>query len=436
MSPRPVSPHIDRLAAEGVLFERCYSAASWTNPAFTSMFTGLSPEVHGCTHGGSGLSKRIPTLPEHFHRAGYFCAGVISNKNIGSKFGFGRGFDLYDDYTVFLEMDLTNLGGEVRPELNFSLRDLVTGGAVTRRTKQVMSQIKKRGKPFFLFIVYFDPHFDYVPPAPFDKKFDPGYKGSMDGRGIQAMQDHPPQGADLHHLVALYDGEIAYEDAQVGELVHALDEISPPGKTLTILVSDHGEAFGEHQKMTHGHSAYGEEIAVPMIWRWPGVLPKGLRVKEPVCSMDIAKTLLELIPSHALGRVQGRSLWPALRGGHMPSRQPVLSQRAYGGGHQVALTIGSRRLHARFAQSPADDDARFELYDISDDPWEQRDIMRYHPVEQKKMTNVLCAMWLEGTTLRAHYLQGTENPQVTLTDEERRQLEGLGYVQGSTQQHP
>jgi len=104
---RPVSPNIDKLAAEGVLFERSYSPASWTLPSFTSMFTGLLPATHGITRGsGQRLVAAIPTLAEHLKKKGYYCTAVVSNPCAAGKYGLAKGFDVYDDYSIHLGAEL------------------------------------------------------------------------------------------------------------------------------------------------------------------------------------------------------------------------------------------------------------------------------------------------------------------------------------------
>ena len=194
---RPTSPNIDRLASEGVLFEQCYSVASWTYPSFISMFTGLLPAAHGCVMATEMLPETIPTFPEQLKKRGYFCGAVVSNPILNGKLGFARGFDHYDDYSVFVEAELglfTDEQGQNRGGVN----DIVTGQIVTEQAKLLMDKASKSGKPFFLMVVYFDPHDSYVPPPPYSR-FDPNYRGRLDGRGLPYIRHNPPTGDDLEH---------------------------------------------------------------------------------------------------------------------------------------------------------------------------------------------------------------------------------------------
>ena len=428
---RRTSPHIDRLASQGVLFERCYSVASWTLPSFASLFTGLLPMAHGVMEAGQTIPPGVPTLPEQFKRRGYYCGAVVSNPCVAGKFGFSRGFDLYDDYSVLLGAELGLLSADPSdPEAILS--DAVTSGVVTDQAVSLLKGLAGKDKPFFLFVLYFDPHDSYIPPHSLHKKFDPDYRGRVDGRGLPAIRHSPPSPRDLRHLIARYDGEIVHADQQIGRLLAVLDKLSDPSNTLVIFVSDHGEAFGEHGMLLHGNSAYREEIHVPMIWRWRGVLPKGHRVKAPVLNMDIAKTLTELMRFEGLPLMQGASLWPGLLGRPLPEHRPILSQKAYTGntpGRHVALTAGDLRLHARFNASKPVEQASFKLYDATGGG-ETADLSKARPAEMTRMRRQLARAWNNSQEIHAYYRNMKPGPTRRLTDAERRRLESLGYYHG------
>lgn len=423
---RSTSPHIDRLAAEGVLFEQAYSPASWTLPAFASLFTGHLSAVHGATHHQAAVPATLPTLAEKLQNRGYYNVAVVSNPLLNAKHGFGRGFDLYDDFSVFFEAELAQLAITSDQE-GLHLGDVVTGDTVTEQTLHLLKQAATNEKPFFLFVHYFDPHDSYIPPSPYDRKFDPDYDGPMDGRGIPAIRDDPPEGRDLDHLIARYDGEIAYQDILVGRLLEALDEHSDPINTITILTSDHGEAWGEHAMLLHGNTAYREEVWVPMIWRWPGRFPEGHRVHGPVSMMDISATLREVLEFECLESIQTRSLLQALEGGQLPEAE-VVSERAIGTGHHVALTLGSLRFHARFQQRPDEVGAQYESYRIDSDPWEQRDLYQDDPDRFAIQKQTLVQIWTSAQELRHRHQVDLAAEPVQLTDEERRRIERLGYI--------
>lgn len=427
--PHPVSPNIDRLAREGVLFERCYSVAGWTLPSFMSIFTGLLPAAHNCRDTETALSPTCPTLPQKLHDKGYFCAAVVANPYLSAKFGFGRGFDKYDDYTVFLDAELALLAADKSRQYT-QVTELVTGSTVTQQAQRLIAAAKKSRKPLFLFVHYFDPHDSYIPPTPFDRQFDPDYQGPATGRQLLASRNAPPSPRDLAHLRALYDGEIAFDDAQLAPLLKTLDTAFDPANTLLILLSDHGEAFGEHGMLLHGNSAYREELQVPMIWRWPGVLPQNHRVKLPVATTDIPTTLARLLGIQDFNPPHTRSLWPALTGGQLPEPHDILSDKCLGPSHHLALTRNALRLHARFDISPTEPTTHYELYDLSTDPNEQRNLAAANPPHLASLKTSLLQIWTDSQKLR----QTTPAPNpVHLNDKDRQRMKGLGYTDGAAQ---
>ncbi len=425
---RRTSPNIDRLASDGVVFENCYSVASWTLPAFMSMFTGLMPAAHGCTRVDSRLPQPIPTLAARLRDSGYYCAAVVSGPFLSGKHGFSRGFDTYDDYTVLLGAGLSPAEDDARPGLD-PPSEAVTGASVTREAKLLLDLAKRSGKPFFIFVHYFDPHVSYIPPQPYGSRFDPGYEGTIDGTGVPTRRYDPPPKRDLEHLIALYDGEIAYTDRQVGDLLDRLEEVCEPSNTLTILVSDHGEAFGEHGMLLHGNSAYREEVFVPMIWRWPSVLPSGHRIKAPVSNLDITKSLKELIGCRGFDLLQGESLWPGLLGGQLPGDRLLFSQKAFGGAsYHVAATKGKLRLHVRSANKPSAAGSTWSLYDISTDPWEQECILRTTPTDLAAIKDSFEQRRKECEEINKYYRKDTTDTRLEVSDEQRRRLRTMGYI--------
>ncbi len=424
---RPTSPNIDRLASQSVLFERAYSPASWTLPAFMSIFTGLGPEVHECLNIERCLPGTIPTLAEQFQRRGYFCGAVISNRLAGAKYGFARGFDAFDEDSVPISAEIAFL--QRHPDRReVSHREIITSPIVTSLAKGLLERARESRKPFFLFILYYDPHGDYAPPPPYKTMFDPDYLGPIDGNNIHLISREPPVGRDLEHLKALYDGEIAFTDRHIGDLLEALDDGGEPEDTITIFLSDHGEAFGEHGLFAHGSNAHVEEVAVPMIWRWPGKLPAGHRVTSPVSTLDVAKTLQALMRFEGFDLLCGKSLWAGLRGGQLPADRVVFSQRAKGSPRHLAATKGHLRLHVRFGENPQEEQAEWFLHDVSTDRQEQSPATGADLEPASDIRAEIISFWEECAEIREHY--STQGQHIQLTDEERRRLESMGYIGG------
>ena len=220
------TPVIDRLAAEGTRFTTAIASAPLTLPSHASILTGLYPPHHGVRY--NGISRLLPsfdTLTERLRDAGYATGAVVGSAVLAGKYGLDQGFDHYDD-------DTRSRGDPAeRPASE------VTDGA--------LAWLEHAERPFFLWVHYYDPHERYAPPAPFADRFA--------GRP--------------------YDGEVAYVDAELGRLFDSLAARGELDEALIVVTSDHGESLGEHAELTHSYSLYDAVLAVPLVFRGPGVPP-------------------------------------------------------------------------------------------------------------------------------------------------------------------
>ncbi|MFT5049429.1 MAG: arylsulfatase A-like enzyme [Chlamydiales bacterium] len=319
---RPTAPRLSRLAETGVVFENATAASSWTLPSHLSMLTGLSVSAHGICDDRlwtrqDSEGQPIPAplrgtfVSERLRDAGYRCAGFYSWKYLDDQFGFGPGFEtwerlghtFYSHPVVAPEFERLRKAGDQDGMRALAKRypELFDDSApsspeVIERTLDWLRQHETGASdvPFFLFVHLFDVHDPYVPPEPFRDLFDPEYDGPITGRRITAP-DSPMRGdmdaRDLEHLIALYDGEIAWVDSEIGRLLDGLEQLDLDRSTLTVITSDHGEEFFEHGHKTHRRQVHRESVHVPMILNWPGVLPRSVRVPHPVGLIDIAPTL-------------------------------------------------------------------------------------------------------------------------------------------------
>jgi len=333
---RATSPHIDALAAAGVLCEDAYSTTSWTLPAHHSMLTGLYPSAHGvCDErlwqavqhpdGPEEVPQRGASLGELLAQRGYRTGGIYTWMYLEERFGFGRGFEdwerigrpIYEDphYERLLAAGDAGAIEELRREHpeRFDQHHPTSALAVDAALEWLQRDDER---PYFLFLHLFDVHDDYVPPAPFDSRFDPEYAGDVDGEKITSAdspfkRDMDPR--DLEHVIALYDGEIAWVDSQIGRLLEGLERLGLSEDTLVVLTSDHGEEFFEHGHKTHRTHLYRESVHVPLLLRFPGRLPAGMRVRGPVSIVDILPTVCSLLDVPAPAGLSGSDLAPILR---------------------------------------------------------------------------------------------------------------------------
>jgi len=357
---RARTPTIDRLAREGTLFEQAFTVAPITLPAHASLMTGRLPPEHGVRGNvGFTLPADIPTLAEAFQKRGATTAAFVGGFPLARGTGLERGFAMYDDA----------FGRAEGLHYEFSERraHMVVTSALTWLTAQ-------RG-PVFLWVHFFDPHAPYAPPPSF--------------------RDPDP-----------YRGEVAACDAALAHLLAVWE--AGPEPSIIAVVSDHGEAFGEHGEASHSLFVYDTTLRVPLILRGPGV-PAGRRVRGAVSTADLPATLLARFQTP----FRGQDLL-ALPG------DPVSAGPLYAETLAPRLEFGWSDLRAwrkgRFKLIRA---PRPELYDLAADPEEQRDLARVDPRQLAELERELQA-WLPTTEL--------EHRSAVAPEAEER-LRSLGYTQ-------
>jgi arylsulfatase A-like enzyme len=180
---------------------------------------------------------------------------------------------------------------------------------------------ERKDQRFFLFVHYYDVHYDYIPPPPYNTMFDPDYRGSVTAVNFiedDAINRRMPA-RDLEHILALYDGEIRWVDDHIARLLHALEESGAAPRTAVIVTSDHGDEFFEHGDKGHKRTLYREIIQVPLVMRVPG-MAAGQVIETPVSLVDLAPTILDLLAVPAPPGLSGQSLVPALAGARLSER--------------------------------------------------------------------------------------------------------------------
>jgi len=296
---RNTSPNIDGLANDGVMFTDSVSTTTWTLPAHISMLTSLYPEAHQVIHDGVRLSEKATVCSEILQTAGYVNAGFVSGPYLHSRFGYNQGFDIYDDYTI-----------------NFSSNEEAHRGITSPRIhKRISSWLEQNYKqPFFLFLHYWDVHYDYIPPAPFDTMFDKYYKGDISSRNFEhnwRINPSMPK-RDLEHIIALYDGEIAFTDSYIGKLLRMLKELGIYDNTMIIFTADHGDEFFEHGEKGHRKNLFDTTLKVPLIIKFPNNRWAGHQVEHQAGIVDIVPTFLDYLDINPKVILQGKSLLPLI----------------------------------------------------------------------------------------------------------------------------
>jgi arylsulfatase A-like enzyme len=372
---RSTSPNLDAFAKESVLFENAFSVSSWTLPAHASLLTGLFPAEHGVVTDISALPVSSETLAEIMSGNGYETFAAVSHVYLTERYGFEQGFDRFDDRLSAA-----------------SAHKPVAAGIVDRTIDWLAGRESER--PFFAWLHIFDPHWDYAPPSPYDKMFDPHYDGSMKGdfhslssyfkaaKGYDTPPHFPER--DFEHVVALYDGEIAYVDAEVGRLFEHLKSRGVWDETMIAVVSDHGEEFMEHGSLEgHQWTLYDEVVRVPLMLRIPGGRFSGEVVRTPVSTVGLAGTVLDYAgipqsrPRRSLAAVIESS------GGDRPPVPPLLADLTIRREKRLtAIRDGDFKL-LRGAEGEV------ELYRVSVDPGETSDLSAERPVDVERLSKRL-----------------------------------------------
>jgi arylsulfatase A-like enzyme/Tfp pilus assembly protein PilF len=427
----PTTPNIDLLADRGAVFETVVSQAPWTAPAMASLFTGLYPSVHGLDGGivwgertvssaddlPFAVQKALPpghqTLAEVFRHAGYSTAGFVSNLYVNSIFGFAQGFDHFDDEYVDYNFDQ----GEVKR------RAEVTNERVFKWLRAGLEE------PFFLLVHYNDPHWPYEPPSPYGESFIADYNGSLTPAKTREIvvthREVPPpvSDEDLAYIVGLYDGEIQYVDAHLGQLLEAVRELPTKRNLVTVLTADHGEEFLDHGAFNHGYTLYEEQTLVPFIVSAPARFDPR-RVSQQVRLIDAAPTLLEIAGVDFKNtRFQGRSLVPLITGSGLEPLDAFSEATNIGNQSAIRSTDSHKLIHSLI-------DPQWLLFDLGSDPGELNDLAAQR-TERLRELAVRLEAWNEANrTFRKQIdIAGTGVDTVVLDEEMQKGLEALGYIQ-------
>jgi len=305
--PRLTTPHMDRFAEEGVLFERTYSPHIPTTSGYGSMLTGMdcfSTQIVALRHRG-GLRDEVRTLPEILREAGYVSTCVGFRGNPAS-----RGFDAYIDFPGWGSWNegrspkAQNLNRVALPEL-----ERLAGG----------------DRPFYLFLRHMDPHAPYLPLEPFERMFYHGNECDPANRSMDPVMSFkpfcdffaswmPPGISDKDYVIAQYDGAVAYMDAAIATIFTALRTLGILDDTIVVINSDHGETLYDHECWFDHHGIYDNVLHVPLIIRYPAKLPQGRRLAGYNQQKDLVPTLLDLAGIACDIPFDGRSLTPMVRG--------------------------------------------------------------------------------------------------------------------------
>lgn len=351
------TPNLDRLAADGVLFENCYVQNPVCGPSRASLMTGRYVQAHGEWANGVALPDHEQLFSRVLADGGYDC-GLVGKMHLAACFD-GRTEPRHDDgfrvwrwahdpshrspdsaYHQWLQAEHPDLWHAVNdPDIPMTFGNIDTRGHFSRwistETIDFLRDGRQTDKPFFFVANFFDPHHAFAAPEEYVKQYEPTTLSRPVTRDGE-LRDKPPifteasarsyagyergyveyTADELQETKAAYYAMVTLIDDEVGRILDALEEEGLAHNTLVIFTSDHGEMLGDHQLMLKGPMMYEEAVRVPLIMRWPGELPAGERRSELVQWIDLAPTILDAAELAPLPRGQGDTLLPLARGDH------------------------------------------------------------------------------------------------------------------------
>lgn len=401
---RETTPFIDLLADDSVVFNRARSQSACTFPSVNSMLTSrYAFDFYREQSKGMGIPDQYPTLAQILRAHGYRTVAVSASpivRDTPSKEnpagGFGAGFDVFDEKCLWNNAECVN--------------------------GRTLKHMKKLEEPFFLYLHYMDPHGHYTPPESYTKQFAGPYEGhdfiaAGDTGPIEDMlfADGPRvdiTDRDIQHLIDLYDDEIRYFDGVFRRLLAMLDARHQLEGTLIVLTSDHGEEFLEHGHVKHCRGLWNNLTHVPLVLQIPRA-GEGRVIDAAVENIDIVPTILDYLGIDFRGfGFKGSSLRPLIEGRSTESRYAFADVGRY-------RSADDGRFHLILDAL----DTRFTLFDLSNDPLEQRDLFDSpHP----EFTPLLDALdnWLDATGQRS----GLDDA-VAEAHAKEEELRALGYLE-------
>ncbi len=390
---RPTSPRLDAFAASATVFDSAHASSSWTLPTMASVFTSTYSSTHKLWGYNGRLDSSFTTLTEVLTARGYDTACVVSHIYCTTRHGLQQGFVHFDDAYAFPEEDAD---------------ETVTSHIIADKGIRFLEQKERApdGKPWFLWLHFFDPHASY-----------------REHEGFSEAFVTPGERSPTQTEIDLYDGEIAFTDHHVGRVLETLGATGFDQDTIVVLVADHGEEFKDHGSGDqHGHSLFAELVRVPLVVRAPGVPPR--RVAQPVRTIDILPTVLELADLGQLAQADGESLGARMRGEDVANAPALAEVRLSRANEWEAVVDGRYKFVRRRMREGVE--REIKLFDLEDDPGERQNLALERNDEVARLEAVLDGLLEAARAKGERYGSGT----TALGPDAIDALGKLGYADG------
>lgn len=440
--PGGLTPELDRIAAEGVVYEDAFSAAPWTVPSHASMFTGLYPTSHGCSYERHlWLDDEFVTLAEMLRDEGYQTLALNSNlylPNCNLLQGFDTMVQLPGRYGSGLALQpLAAVAGAPARWMDWG-----AAAAPIQFTKW-LAEVRLSDRPFFLFINLFEAHSPYLPPYSERASYLPqdvdylaatAFARDFEPYVNQIRRTRDPETARL--VQSLYRGEVRYQDKCLGDILALLRAHADLDNTLLIITADHGDNLGEQGRWDHVHAINDALIHVPLIIRYPPRFPGGIRLSGLCQTVDLIRTVNGVLRPDPHDRSRsGRSLIPSeftprafvvAQTGPFVIQLPKVEEYL---GFQVNMAdfnISRHTLRTDLFKFVVLSNGRLYLHDLAIDPTEQVNLLDAQPDLATAFVDRL-EQW---TAAQPDYVPSTRPAQTRpLSPTEIQRLKALGYVQ-------
>jgi arylsulfatase A-like enzyme len=416
--PADLTPRLDGLAADGVVYANAFAQASWTRPSVATLLTGRYPSSHTAILKGSVLPREVTTLAEVLQGGGYETIGIATNYNLTPFFGFDQGFADYRYLAPANPLGASDVQSkliaiEVAKKLQARLRGKAEWPddyyvAAETVTDEALARLDRRDpqRPFFLFLSYMDVH-------------DPYFRHPFDGHGISHRTNPDPDPALAGEMKELYAGEVRYWDGHFGRLIDGLKERGLYDETLIVVTSDHGEEFNEHGGFWHGTTLYDEQLRVIFVARYPAAsgLPRGARVDAWIRLLDVSPLIIAQAGLAIPAEMQGV---PAPEG-----KPPVFAEVDHQGNQLSSVLFMEQGEETKLIRANAGNPRGvrpLELYRTDIDPGERSDLAAERPERLRTAVTALDAAAIAAREGAASSVQGE------LSAEQKKALQQLGYM--------
>lgn len=402
------SATLERLALRGVVFENATVAHTRSLPSQASILTGRDPFTHGLLKAEASLAPMATTLASLLKKHGYQTAACVSDRAFWTRAeGLRRGFDHFS---------APELARERRAERTYT------------HCAEWLHANRDKNRPLLLFVHFADPRAPYRAPGRYADAFLPHSKHHFKFPllpDLARLREGRARPEEIEEYVARYDGEIAYSGRFVGSMLRTLQSVGAFKKAVIIATGSHGETLGERPWVfDHGARVYEEQIRVPLLFQFPGKAYQGKRIAGVAHHTDLFPTVLDMLKLPMPPRLEGRSLWPAIRGKEAlqarttfslaephPARVPELGRPIAGRGQVVTV----RKLPYKLIVYPARTGPVYQLFNLEKDPGERTNLVE---VETEKLDALVSELW---TWRGRKNAEGAQAQKVTLG--------ALGYLE-------